>query len=372
MKIDTLYFFIGTEAELMKVFPVIEEAQKRNITCKIIANGQNDISGSPFLKIIGKKIDLDISKFIPRHKSAGGHFQWFVQTEKLGKQLLPKYFGPENKKHSLMVVHGDTLSTVMGSRLARFCRMPYVHIESGYRSYNFLSPFPEEFDRLYSSLHSVINFTVGTVNTEYAGGRFRGEAVDTVYNTGIETLFYALREISGVPHPQQPKGKFFLFMIHRQENLLSRSFMTNTAREIVKLSRKIPCVFIYHDQTKLALQKFGAYRDLEECDTITILPRQSYLDFIRLVDASQFVVTDGCGNQQEFYYLGKPYLIMRKQVEKDSEGLSLNAKVFGNDYSNIVKFYEEYPGYQRERIQPAVWPSKIIVDRLQKYFSEQN
>lgn len=368
-----LYFFIGTEAELMKVFPVIQEAKRRNIEFRIISNGQNIIKESPFLELInGGIIDIDLSLYSPKIKSLKNHLVWFIRTEMFGKRRLSEEFNKNLCEKPLFIVHGDTLSTVMGARIAKKLKIPYVHIESGYRSYNFLSPFPEELDRLYSSQNSVINFTIGEMNTKYASDRFKGKAIDTIYNTGLETLFYAIDENRDSLHHCSPEGKFFMFMLHRQENLMNGNFINKATKEIIALSEKIPCVFIYHEQTKAAMEKANVYEDLINAKNISVLPRQSYLDFIKLVNSSEFVITDGCGNQQEFYYLGKPYLIMRTHVEKASEGLNYNAKVFKNDFSNILKFYEEYHEYTKDRIKPVIMPSKIIMDSLEIYFEEQN
>jgi UDP-N-acetylglucosamine 2-epimerase (non-hydrolysing) len=103
---------------------------------------------------------------------------------------------------------------------------------------------------------------------------------------------------------------------------------------------------------------------------VTLIPRQGYDDFIKFVKSSEFVVSDGCGNQQELYYLGKPYLIMRTSVERDSEGIGWNAKPFGGDYSSLIRFYDEYPSYRKEPIRPEVMPSDIIVKEIGSYFND--
>ena len=102
-----------------------------------------------------------------------------------------------------------------------------------------------------------------------------------------------------------------------------------------------------------------------------IVKRLPYCEFIDAVYKSEFVVADGCGNQQEFYYLGKPYLIMRTQVEEDSEGLGWNAKYFGSDFTQVENFVEEYHKYIKDEIWPEKMPSKIIVDELKSYFEEK-
>ena len=83
-----LYFFIGTEAELMKMFHVIIEAQKRGYVCKIISNGQNDIRDSAYLKKVGCGIDIDLTKYKSSTKKATSYFVWFLRTERLGIKVL--------------------------------------------------------------------------------------------------------------------------------------------------------------------------------------------------------------------------------------------------------------------------------------------
>lgn len=365
---NILYFFIGTEAELMKMFKVISRARQEGFICRIISSGQNIIHNSSFLPMAGGAIDIDLSEYASASKSSGGYLKWFVKTERAGVRALRKEMEEHRQDHCLLVVHGDTLSTLMGARIARKVHMDYVHVESGLRSFHWLSPFPEEIDRFFSSLHSKINFCPKDSYADYAAKRFQGESVSTVYNTGIETLYYALEENERNQLPRPIMEPYFVLAIHRQENLLNRKFMESTIKQVLKLSKRIKCMFIYHVQTYDALCKFGLWERIQENPDILIVQRLPYCEFINSVYHSEFVVADGCGNQQEFYYLGKPYLIMRTKVEEDSEGLGWNAVYFQNDFDMVERFYEQYQDYTKPRIHPEVMPSKIIVDRLKRYF----
>lgn len=367
----TLYFIIGTQAELMKLFQVINSARERGMACKIISTGQNDLVSCPYLEKAHSAVDIDIKSNGAKSKNTSSYVGWFFSTALHGRTVLKEYFTPERRKDALCVVHGDTLTTTMGAWICKSLKLPYVHIESGPRSHNFLSPFPEEFDRLYGSTHSVMNFCPGKVHAEYAGKKFKGEAVDTVYNTGIETLYDALEQNGDTTHPRQPDKPYFMFMLHRQENIMSRDFVRNVAEKVVEAASSMPCVFIYHEQTRLKMEQFGVFDLLAKCADITLLPRQSYQDFIRLVCHAEFIVTDGCGNQQEFYYLGKPYLILRTAVEKNTEGLGWNAKVFGNDFEAIPRFVTDYRDYIKPRVVPEVLPSKIVVDHIETWFKNR-
>lgn len=361
-----IYFFIGTEAELMKMFRVIQEARHRGYDCKIISNGQNDIKCSPYLELVGGKIDVDLTEQMPSEKSTWSYLKWFIKTEQLGIRVM-KREKEECRNEMLMIVHGDTMSTLMGARIARKCHIEYMHVESGFRSYNWLSPFPEEIDRYLASKYAVINFCPKSEATEYASKAFKGKAVNTLYNTGIETLFCALEQIEYEGRKNPIGEKYFLTAIHRQENLLNESFMKKTFSLIFEFSKKMKCVFIYHIQTERALKKFGLWDKFETCPNIIKIPRQEYTTFINYVIHSEYVMADGCGNQQEFYYLGQPYLIMRTEIEEKSEGLGWNAMCFKGDFEKVKEFVEQYETYKKDRIKLEKRPSDIIMDAIDVY-----
>lgn len=364
----TLYFIIGTQAELMKLFQVINKARDRGYQCEIISTGQNNLKESPFLALSNSNIDIDISANKGEGKNTSNYLIWFLKTALYGKKKLNEYFDKNKRENSIVIVHGDTLTTTIGAWICKKIKMPYVHIESGLRSYNFLSPFPEEFDRLYGSLHSKMNFCPGKIHADYAEKRFKGIAVDTVYNTGIETLYYALNKNKNIRHEKQPNNKYFMFMLHRQENIMNKKFVLKVVEQIINMADKMECVFIYHEQTKSKMEQFGVFEKFKNHPNITILPRQDYCDFIKLVNYAEFIATDGCGNQQEFYYMGKPYLILRSSVEKNTEGLDWNAKVFNNDFKSISYFLNEYVAFVKPKVEPKVLPSEIVVSNLSQMF----
>ena len=140
-----IYFFIGTEAELIKVFPVIIECQKAGNTCHLIASGQNDLHKSRILDMIqlnGKLIELSKEESI--QKSAVGLLKWFVAVRKRAPRMIRQQFDAEALTGASLVVHGDTVSTMMGAFVAKKLRMRLCHVEAGLRSHNLLNPFPEE------------------------------------------------------------------------------------------------------------------------------------------------------------------------------------------------------------------------------------
>ena len=367
-----IYFFMGTLAELMKTYNIINEAKNRGYDVKIISNGQNIISDSVYLKIINERIKIDLTKYVPKKKTSINYLLWFIRTRRYGIKVLKKELQFKDRTNNIMLVQGDTLTTLMGSQIARKVRMKYVHVESGLRSYNWLSPFPEEIDRYFSSKHSEINFCQTKEAAALAKKLFKGKAVFTEYNTGIEILFSALKELKEKKIKRPYNFKYFLFAIHRQENLANKDFMSLVINKVLEVSKELHCVFIYHEQTRDVLEKYGLWDKVKKCKTITVIGRQDYISFINIVLNAEFIIGDGCGNQQEFYYLGKPYLIMRTKEEESSEGLGLNAIPFENNFDNIIRFSREYKKYRHPQIKLRKKPSVIVMDNIDCFFEEMN
>lgn len=275
----------------------------------------------------------------------------------------------QKNQQPIMVIHGDTLSTLMGAIIARRAGMRHVHVEGGLRSYHWFNPFPEEIDRYFGSKYADIVFCPNASGLDIVKKSFRGEGVNTEYNTNIETLSYALETLAENPIPRIYSGKYFVVALHRQENLMNKEFMTEAIKSIIELSSKIHCLFIYHQQTADTLKKFGLMEEIESNPNITFVKRLAYLNFIDAVDKAEFMVADGAGNQQELYYMGKPYLIMRKHIENNSEGLGYNCIGFNNDFDLVKNFDKQYLKYKHDVISPEVLPSTIIVNKLIERYS---
>lgn len=365
-----LYFFIGTEAEIMKMFMVINKAKEAGFNCKVVSSGQNDISNSPFMKLCDSKIDVDLSVYMPKKKGGATYLEWMIKTTWYGIKYMKSILKSASKdKQPVMVVHGDTLSTLMGAIIARRAGMKHVHVEGGLRSYHWFNPFPEEIDRYFGSKHADIVFCPNKNGLDIIKKSFYGIGVNTEYNTNIETLAYAFETLAKNPIPRIYDNKYFVVALHRQENLMSKEFMTEAIRSIIVLSSKIHCLFIYHQQTADTLEKFGLMDEIKSNPNITVVKRLAYLNFIDAVDKAEFMVADGAGNQQELYYMGKPYLIMRKHIESDSEGLGYNCIGFNNDFDLVKNFDKEYLKYKHDRILPEILPSDIIVNELIERYS---
>lgn len=361
MKRGAFYFFIGTVAEFIKLMPVMRELSKAGTPFKVIASGQNPLTCTDLFSMSGvEQIDITLNQK-PIKRSALGLLSWFLETLVKGFLLLRREFRGMGKG-STLVVHGDTVSTVMGALIGRCCGLTVAHVEAGLRSFNLTQPFPEEIDRCLTSYLADIHFCPYEMAISNLRKR-KGIKVDTCYNTNIDSLLLALSQGKKPSLMEAVKGKYFIFIMHRQENLLNRALVREIIQAILEEAQHIKCVFVMHELTRSVLRQLGLLIEIEGDDNVIIAERLPYFEFVALLSDSEFVVTDGGGNQQECYYLGKPCLLLRN-VTEGNEGLGHNVLVSKNELSVIRAFMANYTSYAKPIIRPEVRPSQIIASVL--------
>lgn len=339
------------------------EISKRNQVYEIIASGQNDISQSELLQKVGSpKIIFTLNKTL-KNKTAIGLVVWFAITIVKGCVAFPKIFKNIDKKKTILIVHGDTISTVMGAMLGKLFCLKVAHIEAGLRSQNFLQPFPEEIDRFIVSFLADIHFCPYPSAIKNLKNR-SGKKVDTEYNTNIDSLQLARTILkSNLDLPTNRKKPYFIFILHRQENLLNNRLIKDLIEILIRVVSQLDCIFITHELTEKRLRQTGLYKKVTTHPNIYIIRRKPYFEFINLLDKSEFIMTDGGGNQQESYYLGKPCLLLREITESE-EGIGSNVCISKNDSAIITDFMLNYQHFRFPEIQPNKRPSEIIVNTL--------
>ncbi|MBI2196485.1 UDP-N-acetylglucosamine 2-epimerase [Candidatus Daviesbacteria bacterium] len=369
MRDENIYFFIGTTAELIKLAPVLQELKKRKKTFKIISSNQNILHFEELRYILGKQ-EIYYKNVLKHTRMPNNLYLRFVvwAIKTLGNFHL--YFNNEfrniDKRNSFFIVHGDTVSSLIGAIAAKIQGLRLVHIESGLRSFNFLEPFPEELCRFIISRLASIHFCPNSWSVKNLKkiGRVK---INTLNNTLIETLQTTLRNTKDSIIRIIPKTKYFILVLHRQEHIL---FRKNFTKRIIKIfseytSSNLVCVLVLHKLTSDFMKKEGLWKEIRKNRNFVFVPRLPYSQFITLMAKAEFIATDGGSNQEEAYYLGKPCLILRNVTER-IEGLGENALLSHANEQIIRDFVKNYKKYQRRSISYTIPPSKIIVDYLLK------
>ncbi len=361
---NKIFFFIGTEAELIKLFPIMLELKHRSIDYKVISSGQNNIKSSViFEKTHSGMVDLELSDENSIKKNAIGLLAWWIKTYHKSFKQIKQAFPYESYADSFMIVHGDTVSTYMGARIGKKLGMTVCHVEAGLRSHNIFNPFPEEIDRLLTSRMARIHFAPGDLSVNNLK-KVKGCVIDTKQNTLLDSLRVSCevnetKDINQVIASYKP---YFVFVMHRQENVANEKMLIKAVENVLSISKKQYCIFILHTITKNALERLNVLNKLQEASNVLLLPRVDYFSFMKLLNNAEFVMTDGGSNQEELYYMGKPTLILRNTTERN-EGIGENAILF-SDIDDMNWFAESY---QKYKIRPHISasPSCIIADYLE-------
>lgn len=367
MKNKRIYFFMGTNAEFIKLAPIIKEFRRRKVQISIITSGQNRINFEELKDFTGK-LKIDIAFAEKSNKSSVPLFLfWALKTFLTGLISLNKEFKGLNRGNSYFIVHGDTVSALIGSLIAKIFRLKLVHIESGLRSYNFFEPFPEEICRFINIHLADILFAP----TDWAYSKIQhlsGEKINTKQNTLIESCLWALKtkKVNSLSLKER-FGKYYILIMHRQEHVYFQKEWTRNILDLVinSAAKDQNCIFILHALTSRFLQSERLSSGAEAERRILMVPRLPYIDFINFMNKAEFIATDGCTNQEESYYMGLPMLALRNLTER-IEGLGENVVISKGDEKTIKSFLKNYKKYKKPLVGLQVRPSKIIVDYLLK------
>lgn len=356
-----IYFFIGTIAEFIKVFPVLRKLEDENIEYKILSSNQNDLSKSELRNYLKKFSPINVS-ISPKKQNIKSLVVWFIKSIFISLTRMKSFV----KKGDVVVVHGDTLSSVLGAFVSRILGLKVVHLEAGLRSFNLLRPFPEEICRRLSSFLS----DAALCPNEWAMNNLKSNKIVKI-NTRQNTLYESCKfALSVNPDPEimkkVPKKPYFIFITHRQENIYNRTLLTKLIKTAIDLSREMNCVFVLHSSTKEVLKKLHLLEKLETSKGIYIFERIPYITFTHILNGAEYIITDGGSNQEESFYLGKPCLILRRETER-IEGIGRNVVISRLDLSIIYDFVKNYKSYATDSIQEDILPSSIVIDFLNKF-----
>ncbi len=269
----------------------------------------------------------------------------------------------KNDRKGIVLIHGDTFSTILGALMGRLAGLDVGHVESGLRSYNFFNPFPEELTRVLVFYLSHILFCPG----EWALNnvkRLRKKKINTKTNTMSDTLEMALQKNLRTDHI--PATSYAIVSIHRYENIFEKKRLDRIVELLEHVARKHHLVFILHPPTEKRLRATNNFARLKENPLIELRNRYSYFDFVALLQKCQFVVTDGGSLQEETSYLGVPCLLLRKHTER-VEGLNWNVVLSNYEISVIDNFIGAYEKYRKKSISNVIGPSEIIVESILMY-----
>jgi UDP-GlcNAc3NAcA epimerase len=217
----------------------------------------------------------------------------------------------QQEKPDIVLVYGDTNSTLAGALAAAKLQIPVAHVEAGLRSFN--RAMPEEINRVLTDHVSSLLFAPSDVSVR----QLESEGITNgVHLTGDvmfdATLCYAPKAARVSPYPKlldlEP-GRYYLCTVHRAENTDDGEKLRQIFRALTDL--RMPVVLPLHPRTRKRLREFG----IDPGSNIHVTDPVGYIDMLQLLQSSALVLTDSGGLQKEAYYLGVPCVTLREETE---------------------------------------------------------
>lgn len=336
----------GTRPEAIKMCPLVKEFQKRpdEFETIVCVTGQHREMLDQVLQIFNVKpnFDLNIMK------------QGQDLTDVTARVLAGLRDVFNECRPDVVLVHGDTTTSMAGAIAAFYAQIPVGHVEAGLRTHNIYSPWPEEMNRQITGRIATWNFSPTPLSEKnlleenvqgkiYVTGNTVIDALHLVVDRlkNDETLAKEQNEIlaqAGYDMERLNGGKKLVLITgHRRENFGDGFIRMVTAMK--DLSEKYPDVdFVYPMHLNPNVRKpihevFG--ENLTRSNFFFIEPLQ-YLEFVHLMAKSTVVLTDSGGIQEEAPGLGKPVLVMRDTTERPEALASGTVHLVGTDYDKIM------------------------------------
>ena len=342
-------FVVGTRAQLIKVAPVIVACERMGLPLILLMTGQHQETMKDLVEEFGIRSSPEPVSQASERATVLSLVRWlpraYVALARRLKQLNAR--GAELD----VLVHGDTLSTLIGAVAGRRCRAQVVHLESGLTSGRLLDPFPEEICRRI--VFRMTNLAM-CPNAEAASYMHKHHRRARVVDTGGNTIIDAV-ELAGAasvrPDTDEP---YVVVSLHRFQNLYDRARLRSLVTLIEQVSTVLKVHFILHPATRKRLRAEGLDGRLKATAGVALSPRLGYGAFLRLAAGAACVLTDGGSNQEELAALGVPTIVMRERTERP-DGLGANTLMEADVPGGVLVFLRS-AGYRTLR-RPASLPA---------------
>lgn len=335
---------IGTRAQLIKMAPLLRALEEGGHHYRLLLTGQHQTTMQALLDDFGILTEAEVLYSGKEISGIGRMALWLplmlFRMLRRRHQLLRAPGG----EPSLVLVHGDTFSTLLGALAGRLAGCPVGHVESGLRSFNPLNPFPEEITRLLVFRLTSVAFCPGAWATGNMT-KYRAEVVNTEHNTLLDALRFA---VSAAPsETADTPARYCVASTHRFENLFFRHRLDWILATITRIAETRDVIFVLHPATERRLRQSGLIEVLAANPRIHLRERMAYLPFVRLLRGADFVMTDGGSNQEELHYLQKPTLLLRSATER-REGMDEQAVLSNYRDETVTRFLAALPAPMKE------------------------
>jgi UDP-N-acetylglucosamine 2-epimerase (non-hydrolysing) len=323
----------GTRPEAIKMFPVVHALQATpGIETRLCVTAQHRALLDQVLDLAGLTPDIDLDIMRPDQ----------TLDDLTARLIVALGAAFDAERPDRVLVHGDTLTTMVASLAAYYRKIPVGHVEAGLRSGDIHHPWPEEVNRRVVACIADLNFAP----TEAAAAALRAEGrteagIHVTGNTVIDALLATRRRIRAQPAlagaiaPLLARfaGRRILAVTsHRRENFGEGMASIAGAIRDIAARPDVAVIFPVHPNPNVRAVMEQALAGLAN---VAMIEPLDYPGFVGLLDACEIVLTDSGGVQEEAPSLGKPVLVMRETTERPEGVAAGTARLVGTDRDRI-------------------------------------
>lgn len=365
-KIKVLTIF-GTRPEAIKMAPLVKEIERNSdkLESIVCVTAQHRQILDQVLELFDIKPDFDLN-IMKENQNL-----WSLTSDVLlkTKEVI------EEVKPDVVLVHGDTTTSMAAALSAFYAKVPVGHVEAGLRTFDKYYPFPEEINRVFTDAVCTYYFAPTDKSCEnLIKSQISSEHIYKTGNTVIDALLYTVEnhneEVEGLT--LNPNLKTILLTSHRRENFGEPiKEICKAILELVEKNKDIEVVYPVHPNPNV---RKPVYELLNGIDRIHLIEPLEYAQFCSLMKKSHIILTDSGGVQEEAPSLGKPVLVLRDTTERPEAIEYGTVKLVGTNKEKIISTVQNLldDNNAYKKMAEAVNPygdglaSKRIVDVLKK------
>jgi UDP-N-acetylglucosamine 2-epimerase (non-hydrolysing) len=366
--IKTLFVF-GTRPEAIKLCPIILHLRSRpaDFRVSVCVTAQHRSMLDQVLRVFGVQPDYDLDLMRPNQTLSQSTSRMIAALEPVIADTRP----------DLVIVQGDTTSTLCGALAAFYQHIPTAHVEAGLRTHDLSQPFPEELNRVLTARIAKLHFAA----TAGAAANLSAEGIDSkdVLITGNSGIDAVLRIRDRLDSGEIAKSNFpwrdstrrlILVTAHRRESF--GAGIESICQGLLRLAQRgdVQIAYPVHRNPNV---EGPVHRLLGKQPNIELIEPLEYVPFVELMREASILITDSGGVQEEGPSLGKPILVTREKTERPEAVDAGTVRLVGPDgdrifreASRLLESEEEYArmshvhnpygdGHASERIADAIY-----------------
>lgn len=341
-----ILIILGTRPEAIKLCPVYLELQRRQeFAVRLCATAQHRDLLDQVLAVFGVEPDWDLDLMRPGQTLSETTARVIAGLEAVLKEAQP----------DMVLVQGDTTTTLSGALSAFYHRIPVGHVEAGLRTWDPSQPFPEEMNRVLTSRLASLHFAA----TPWAAENLlregvSGDRIVVTGNPGIDAVLWVrqrleLGALEGHAWPElDPARRWIVVTAHRRESFGEGFRRICCALADLARRNDVQIVYPVHPNPNV---RATVYESLRGLSNVLLVEPLEYVPFVDLLRRAWLILTDSGGIQEEAPSLGKPVLVMREKTERPEAVQAGTVKLVGTDPRRIVaeavRLLEDPAEYER-------------------------